>query len=75
MAIDTGGQAYPRNERNDDGTHHCSHEGMNLLDAAAIAALHVAGPYLTTYLPAKAAKIAYDMAEAMVAEKRKRENV
>lgn len=85
MAIDTGGPAFPAESIGLKSTafgeaQHLpayvpSSQGMTHLDVAALAALQVVGPYLAQYAPDKAAKIAYDMAEAMVAEKRKRENV
>ena len=69
MTTDDGGHAYPVLHPQ---AGKCV--GMSFRDAAAIAALQVVGPYLTTYAPDKAAKVAYDMAQAMVVEKRKRES-
>ncbi|MBX8802960.1 hypothetical protein HBA92_19715 [Ochrobactrum sp. MR28] len=37
--INTGGAAFPFQERNDDGSHHHSHEGMTLRDYIAAKAM------------------------------------
>lgn len=74
MATDNGGYAYPFEERNDDGSHHHSHLGITFRDLAALRAMEVAGPYMVNHSPKRAAEIVYDVADAMVAEKRKRDN-
>ena len=85
MSKDTGGPAYPRHtiERRPDGhggieiTELAGHEGMTWLDAAALTAMQ--GILAQKRLIgvgihyAEDAETAYDIAEAMLAEKRRRE--
>lgn len=69
--INDGGPAFPGDERNDNGTHRQSHNGMSLRDYFAAKALstflaHYSLKRVTLQEQADVAKFAYSMADAML---------
>lgn len=77
MAKNTGGPAFPCQERNDYGKPIMDHPGMSLRDYFAAHALGAsiycgqAGLILNGAGPENFAKVAYETADAMLAERAK----
>lgn len=70
---ETGGQAFPFEEREVDGTPYCDHLGMTLRDyfAAKYLSGYMSNPSIGFPSREHAAREAYLMADAMLAERTK----
>jgi hypothetical protein len=71
---DNGGAAFPYNEKNHDGSHYFSNEGMSLRDyfaAKALQVIHHPGGHYGEVGLKMVAEQAYRLADAMIAARAK----